>query len=175
MPCHQTTTRRVPRHTANHEHTSHILARRWMRARARFSRRAHLSPILVHVGVDQRCRAHQTDKESPTLLPAMSTHDAFQRERWMGAQARFNRHKHTLIASFSYTLVSVSVAMPCSMRMPAPCRETKRDDPNVTRTSRAWSRVDSMASEKTHPIRQRHACVGSMLWRDSSHIRQPLP
>ena len=42
-----------------------------MRAQARFNRQAHVSLVLVHVGVGQRCRA--LDEESPASLPTMSS------------------------------------------------------------------------------------------------------
>ena len=38
-----------------------------------FERRVDIvGPIIVHVGVGQRCRASVTDVESPALLPTMS-------------------------------------------------------------------------------------------------------
>ena len=36
-----------------------------------------VSPIIVHIGVDQRCCAE--DVESPAILPTMSTQVTFQR------------------------------------------------------------------------------------------------
>ena len=63
-----------------------------MRAQGGFNRRAHLaSPILVHAGVGQRCRAG--DDESPAKLPTMSTRD-IPAGRWMRAQGGFNRRAH---------------------------------------------------------------------------------
>ena len=104
MPCHLTTCHltsqkrsKVPRHPANHEHTSrtHVPAGRW-HAWVRFGARTHTansehtsgalgessskvqqasthaSHIHVHVGVGQRSRAR--DGEPPALLPTISTH-----------------------------------------------------------------------------------------------------
>jgi hypothetical protein len=67
--------------------TRHAPAGRWMRAQGIFNRRAHMvSPILVHVGVGQRCRAADHG-ESPAILPTMSTVAHIM----MGAHGRFNR------------------------------------------------------------------------------------
>ena len=76
----------------------------------RVQRRAHLRCLIrVHVGVGQCCRA--VDGESPALQ-AKSEHVTFH---WGdgGNVAEGSKSEHTdRVASFSYTLVLVSVAVP---------------------------------------------------------------
>ncbi len=71
--------------------------------------------IIVHVGVGQCCRA--IDVESPTILPTMNTlsHVTFQ----LGGSKfkESSKYEHTY-ASFSNTLVSVSVAVPAMWSPP---------------------------------------------------------
>ena len=75
-----------------------------------FKRRAHLvSPIRVHVGVGQRCRA--LDVESPTNLPTTSTHNV-PAGRWIEAQGQFKRRAHLA----SLILVHVGVGQRCRAR-----------------------------------------------------------
>ena len=78
--------------------TRDVPAGRWMRAQGRFNRRAHpVSPVLVHVGVGQRCRAAIKDEESRSApLPSTSAHTfilkrSFNREHTKRAQLRFER------------------------------------------------------------------------------------
>ena len=54
---------------------------RWMKGQGQFKRQTHcFSPIIVHIGVDQRCCADDVtlvntdDVESSAILPTMSTH-----------------------------------------------------------------------------------------------------
>ena len=63
---------------------------RWMKVQGQFKRQAHpTSLILVHVGVDQCCRAtdgcRATDVEPPASLPTVSTRDV-PAGRWMTVQ-----------------------------------------------------------------------------------------
>ena len=63
--------RRRCHHPARKNGGAFVPAGRWMKVQGYFKLRAHPgSQIGVHVGVDQRCRAH--DGESPAILPTMS-------------------------------------------------------------------------------------------------------
>ena len=103
LPCPRS---RVPRRSANHEHTYDVPAGCWIRAQGGFNKRAHISLVLIHVGVDQRCRA--PDVEPPAKLPNMSTCHV-PAGRWMRAQARFKRLAHPI----SPILVHVGVGQRC--------------------------------------------------------------
>ena len=108
-----------------------------MRAQARFNRRAHVSLVLVHVGVGQRCRA--LDEESPAMLPTMSSRDV-PAGRWVRAQERFNRRAHlSLIASIPSRDVQPNQLSPASIRDidDPPCSlGVKHDAPSHLRTNR---------------------------------------
>ena len=68
------------------------------------------SLIIVHVGVGQRYQA--LDVESSTTLPTINM------QRPSGALDKSSNEvasEHTSPASFAYTLVLVSVAVPCKM------------------------------------------------------------
>ena len=75
-----------------------------------FKRRAHrvvpISPISVHVGVGQRCRAR--DEESPATLPTIRTRDV-PAGRWMEAQEQFKRRANPR----SLIIVHVGVGQRC--------------------------------------------------------------
>eukprot|EP00964_Phaeocystis_antarctica_P032546 scaffold18430_cov61-Phaeocystis_antarctica.AAC.2 len=61
--------------------TRNVPAGRWTKVQRMFERQADIvSPIIVHVGVGQRCRA--IDVESPALLPTTSTRNV-PAGRWM--------------------------------------------------------------------------------------------
>ena len=67
--------------------TRNVPAGRWMRVQGMFERRVDLvSPIVVHVGVGQRCRAE--DVESPAILPTKSARNV-PAGRWMKVQGMF--------------------------------------------------------------------------------------
>ena len=79
--------------------------------------RAHIASLISgHVGVGQCCRA--IDVESPTILPTMKTLSrvTFQRGGYKFKES--SKYEHTYLASFWYTLVSVSVAVPAMWSPP---------------------------------------------------------
>ena len=64
-----------------------VPAGRWMKVQGMFEGRADIgSPIIVHVGVGQRCRAE--DVESPAILPTKSARNV-PAGRWMKVQGMF--------------------------------------------------------------------------------------
>ena len=90
--------------------TRNVPAGRWMKVQAMFKTRAHMaSPILVHIGVGQRCRA--INEESPAILPTVRTRNVPAR-RWMKAQEMFKRRAD----SVSLISVHLGVGQRCRAR-----------------------------------------------------------
>eukprot|EP00964_Phaeocystis_antarctica_P046676 scaffold26994_cov83-Phaeocystis_antarctica.AAC.4 len=87
--------KRPLRNPAHKQGTAVNSAGRWMKGQGQFKRQTHcVSPIIVHIGVNQRCCAD--DVESPATLPTMSTHVTFQRGDGGNSQKVQNASTHLL-------------------------------------------------------------------------------
>ena len=83
--------------------TRNVPAGHWMKVQGYFKWRAHPGSLIgVHVGVGQRCRAH--DVESPAILPTMNKRNV-PAGHWMIVQGNFRRRAH--LASFIRVHVDV--------------------------------------------------------------------